>query len=155
PALPSGVRYLSAGVDPAGIKVALDGVTVKPFSVLPATVDGRATTYSAQDGLLTATATGAPQNGPPAPITLSTRPTIVANTLDLTPHEIRMFGLPFPAKDVLAEVKTPATTYPLQPLPAHLAYRGVEVLPHGLRINLNGRNIDFGRGMLAGTGCHP
>jgi hypothetical protein len=150
-----GVRYLSASVDAAGIKVAVGGVTVEPFSVLPATVDGRATTYGAEDGLLTATATGAPENGPPAPIMLSTRPTIVGNTLDLTPHEIRMFGLPFPAKDVLAEVKTSATTYPLQPLPAHLAYRGVEVLPQGLRISLSGRDIDFGKGMLAGTGCHP
>jgi LmeA-like phospholipid-binding len=155
PALPSGVRYLSASVDAAGIKVAIGGVTVEPFSVLPATVDGRATTYAAQDGLLAATATGAPENGAPAPIMLSTRPTIVGDTLDLTPHEIRMFGLPFPAKDVLAEVKTSVTTYPLQPLPAHLGYRGVEVLPQGLRINLSGRNIDFGRGMLAGTGCHP
>jgi hypothetical protein len=155
PALPGGVRYLSASVDAAGIKVAIGGVTVEPFSVLPATVDGRATTYGAQDGLLTATATGAPENGPPAPITLSTRPTIVGNTLDLTPHEIRMFGLPFPAEDVLAEVKTSGTTYPLQPLPAHLTYRGVQVLPKGLRIDLSGRNVDFGTGMLAGSGCHP
>jgi hypothetical protein len=153
PALPNGVRYLSASVDIAGIKVAIGGVTVEPFSVLPATVDGRATTYGAEDGLLTATATGAPENGSPAPITLSTRPTIVGNALDLTPHEIRMFGLPFPAEDVLAEVKTPVTAYPLQPLPAHLAYRDVEVLPHGLRIRLTGKNIDFGQGMLAGTGC--
>jgi hypothetical protein len=155
PALPSGVRYLSASVDAAGIRVAIGGVTIEPFSVLPATVNGRATRYGAEDGLLTATVTGAPQNGPPAPITLSTRPTINANTLDLTPHEIWMFDLPFPAKDVLAEVKTPVTTYPLQPLPAHLAYTGVEVLPRGLRMSLSGRNIDLGRGMLAGTGCHP
>jgi len=155
PALPSGVRYLSASVDSAGIKVGIGGVTVEPFSVLPATVDGRATTYGAADGLLTATATGAPGNGPPAPITLSTRPSIIGNALDLTPLEIRMFGLPFPARDVLAEVKTTVSTYPLQPLPAHLAYTGVEVLPKGLRISLSGRNVDFGRGMLAGTGCHP
>jgi len=128
-------------------------VTVEPFSVLPATVDGRATTYGAADGLLTATATGAPGNAPPVPITLSTRPTIAGNTLDLTPHEIRMFGLPFPAKDVLAEVRTSVSRYPLQPLPAHLAYTGVEVLPQALRISLSGRDIDFGRGMLAGTGC--
>jgi hypothetical protein len=147
------VRYLSASVDAAGIKVAIGGVTVEPYSALPATVDGRATTYGAQDGLLTATATGAPENGQPTPIMLSTRPTIAGNTLDLTPHEIRMFGLPFPARDVLAQVKTSGTTYPLQPLPARLAYRGVEVLPQGLRINLSGRNIDFGRGMLTGTGC--
>ncbi|TMM35549.1 MAG: DUF2993 domain-containing protein [Actinobacteria bacterium] len=153
PALPGGVRYLSASVDAAGIKVALGGVTVEPFSVLPATVDGRATTYGAADGLLTATATGAPGNAPPAPITLSTRPTIAGNTLDLTPHEIRMFGLPFPAKDVLAEVRTSVSRYPLQPLPAHLAYTGVEVLPQALRISLSGRDIDFARGMLAGTGC--
>ena len=154
PALPGGVRYLSTGVDGTGIKVSVGGVTVQPFSVLPATVDGRATTYGAQDGLLTATTTGGPENGTPAPITLSTRPSIVGSTLDLTPHEIRMFGLPFPARDVLAEVKTSVATYPLQPLPAHLAYRGVEVLPQGLRISLGGRDIDFGRGMLAGTGCH-
>jgi hypothetical protein len=154
PALPNGVRYLSASVDATGIKVGIGGVTVEPFSLLPATVDGRATTYGAENGLLTATASGAPENGPPAPITLSARPTIVGNTLDLTPHEIRMFGLPFPAQDVLAEVKTSGTTYPLQPLPANLAYRGVEVLPQGLRINLSGRNVDFGRGMLAGNGCH-
>jgi hypothetical protein len=130
-------------------------VTVEPFSALPATVDGRPTTYGAEDGLLTATVTGAPDNGSPAPITLSTRPTISGNTLDLTPHEIQVFDLPFPAQDVLAEVKTSVTTYPLQPLPAHLAYTGVEVLPQGLRISLSGRNIDLGRGMLTGTGCHP
>ena len=153
PPLPNGVRYLSAGVDATGIKVGIGGVTVQPFSALPATVDGRATTYGAQNGLLTATATGAPQNGPPAPITLSTRPTIAGNTLDLTPHEIRMFGLPFPAQDVLAQVKTSGTTYPLQPLPAHLRYRGVQVLPHGLQISMSGRDIDFGQGMLGGSGC--
>ena len=63
------------------------------------------------------------------------------------------FGLPFPAKDVLAEVRTSVSRYPLQPLPAHLAYTGVEVFPQALRISLSGRDIDFGRGMLAGTGC--
>jgi hypothetical protein len=66
-----------------------------------------------------------------------------------------MFNLPFPAKDVLAEVKTSVTSYPLQRLPAHLAYTGVEVLPQGLRINLSGRNVDLERGMLTGAGCHP
>jgi hypothetical protein len=152
PVLPSGVRYLSVHVDDTGLKVNVGGVTVKPFSALPSTVDGRSTTYRAQNGLLAVTTTGNPSKHS-MPIVLHATPTITGTTLDLAPDKIEMFGVTFPARDVLTQISPEMTTFPLQALPAGLAYRGVEVLPAALRIALNGRNVTLRKGALADSEC--
>jgi hypothetical protein len=150
PALPSGVRYRSAAIDPSGIKVALGGVTVRPFSTLPQP-KGQPTTFGAENGLLTATASSGTHK--PTPIMLHARPRIRGTILDIAPDQIEMFGAHFPAANVLAEVKTQRTTFGLQKLSAGLGYRSVEVLDQGLRIRLDGRDVTMARGSLTGTTC--
>ncbi|MEU4217429.1 LmeA family phospholipid-binding protein [Actinoplanes sp. NPDC026623] len=151
PALPSGVRYRGASVDAGGLKVSLGGVTVKPYSELPATdEEGRATRYGARSGLMTVTVRG---NSRPAPIVLYAKPAITGSTLDLVPRQIRMFGVLFPARNVLAQVTAGATTYPLPPLPAGLAYGAVDVQPDGLRLHLSGEDATLSKGMLGWAGC--
>jgi hypothetical protein len=152
PDLPTGVRYRSVSVDSAGVKVSIDGVTVRSFSELPATVEGRPTTYGAKDGLLTITTSGATTDRP-TPIVLHAKPTIVGNTLDLAPQQVEMFGIQFPAADVLAQMKTDMTKFPLQALPANLAYRGVDVLANGLRVTVGGKNVTIGKEGLGGMSC--
>ena len=90
----------SVAVDAGGIRVTIGGTTVKPFSSLPSTDNGRPTVFGAQDGLLTATARGGP--GDPTPIVLHATPAIHGRTLDITPSQIEMFGTRFPAGDVLS-----------------------------------------------------
>ena len=150
PALPSGVRYRSATVDAGGIKVALGGVTVRSFSTLPQPA-GRPTTFGAENGLLTATASGG--SGEATPIVLHARPKIHDTVLDIAPDQIEMFGARFPAANVLAEVKAQQTTFKLQELSTGLVYRGVEVLDQGLRIRLEGRDVTMVRGSLTGITC--
>jgi hypothetical protein len=151
PTLPNGVRYTGAAVDPSGLKVSLGGVTVKPYSELPPTdEEGRATSYGAKSGLMTVTTRG---NSRPTPIVLYAKPVITGSTLDLSPQQIRMFGVQFPAKDVLAQVKADNTKYPLQPLPANLSYGAVEVQPGALRLHVSGKDADLAKGMLGGSGC--
>lgn len=153
PTLPNGVRYKSVSVDGAGVKVAVGGVTVQPFSVLPATSNGQKITYGAQGGFLTATTKGAPSGGQQAPVVLYGNPRIVGNSLDLAPRKIQMFGMLFPADDVLSQVKAPSTKFPLQALPDHLSYTGVSVLPSGLRITVSGRGVTLSKGLMSGAGC--
>jgi hypothetical protein len=150
PALPAGVRYRSVQVDASGIKVALGGVTIRPFSTLPQP-QGRPTTFGAENGLLTATASGRPNQA--TPIVLHARPRIRGNVLDIAPHEIEMFGTLFPAANVLAEVKAPQTAFRLQKLSTGLTYRSVEVLDDGLLIRLDGRDVTIARGSLTGRTC--
>lgn len=153
PALQRGLRYRSVDVNRSGIKMAVGGVVVKPFSELPATTDGVRTTFGAQDGLLTATSHGMPSRGPQLPVTLFVRPTIVDDALDLAPHSIRMLGMLFPASDVLSRMKIQNTRYPLQALPPSLAYEGVEVLPTGLRLLVSGKDVPLSGDLLGGGGC--
>jgi hypothetical protein len=153
PALQRGLRYKSVDVDRTGIKVAVGGVVVKPFSELPSTADGIRTTFGAEDGLLTATIHGLPSRGQQAPITLFARPTIVGDALDLAPHSIAMLGTLFPAADVLSRMKVQTTRYPLQALPPSLAYEGVEVLPSGLRLLVSGKDVPLSADLLGGKGC--
>jgi hypothetical protein len=149
PALPSGVRYTGARVDAGGLKVSLSGVTVKPYSELPAKdEDGRPTTYGAKDGLMTVTTRG---SAGPTPIVLYAEPAIAGSTLDLSPRRIRMFGVLFPAGDVLAQVKADSTEYPLQALPAGLSYGAVDVLPDGLRLHVSGKDATLTKGTLGGS----
>jgi hypothetical protein len=155
PALPPGVRYRSVSVDGAGVKVTVGGVTVRPFSELPPVSDGVQVTYGARDGSLTATAGGMPSRGSPSPIILFARPRIVGNTLDLAPQSIQVFGALFPAADVLSQIKVPDTRYPLQALAPGLAYTGVEVLPSGLRLLVNGKDVPLSTSLMGGTGCAP
>ncbi|MDQ1286499.1 MAG: hypothetical protein QG622_64 [Actinomycetota bacterium] len=152
PALPTGVRYRSVSVD-NGITVAVGGVTVRPFSALPATSNGRAVTYGAQDGFLTATTKGTPSNGSPTPVVLAGHPRIVGNTLDLAPRTIQMFDTVFPAADVMAQIGAPATKYPLEKLPGSLSYAGVSVAPGGLQITVRGKGVTLSKGLMGGTGC--
>ena len=151
PPLPSGVRYSGASVDARGLKVSLGGVTVKPYSELPATDEqGRATSYGARSGLMTVTTRG---NSRPTPIVLYAKPVIAGNTLDLSPQQIRTFGVLFPAQNVLAQVEAGSTKYPLQALPAGLAYGAVDVQPDGLRLHVSGKDATLSKGMLGGAGC--
>lgn len=149
PALPPGVRYRSVSVDGAGIKVAVGGVTVRPFSAL-SSGDGRPTTFGAENGLLTATTKGGNPDGTPTPIVLYAKPAITGTTLDIAPQQVEMFGFLFPAKNVLSQVRARETARPLPELPANLAYRGVEVLPDGLRIALSGSDVLLRKGQLTG-----
>jgi hypothetical protein len=149
PALPAGVRYRSVSVDEGGIRLVISGVTVRPFSALQQP-DDRPTRFSAENGLLTATATGSHED---TPIVLYAKPRITGTTLDIAPEQIEMFGTRFPAENVLAEVKARETTYDLQPLPANLAYQSVQVLPDGLLIRLSGRDVTLTKGALAGGEC--
>lgn len=151
PALPAGVTYRSVAVDAGGIRVTIGGTTVKPFSSLPQTDNGRPTVFGAQDGFLTATAKGG--SGGATPIVLHSRPAIHGRTLDIAPAQIEMFGSLFPAGDVLGQVKAQQTAYPLQALASGLAYTGVEVQASGLLIHVSGRNVDLPRGSLTGGGC--
>ncbi|GAA4691442.1 LmeA family phospholipid-binding protein [Phytohabitans rumicis] len=152
PALPSGVRYRSVSVDSGGVKVAVGGVTVQPFSEL-STGDGRPTTFGAEGGLLTATTKGGNPDGTPTPIVLYAKPTIAGAKLDIAPQQIEMFGFLFPADNVLSQVRARETSYPLQALPANLEYRAVEVLPEGLRITLSGKDVTLQKGQLTGSTC--
>jgi hypothetical protein len=147
PALPAGVQYKSVAVSPAGIAVGVGGVTVRPFSQLPRKVDGVTTKYSEDNGLLAATATGG-VNPRPTNVTAYIKPRITGNTLDMTPQQIRLFGALVPARDVLAGTNQRNTKQPLQALPAGLAYRGIEVLPNGLRITIGGKNITLNTAQL-------
>lgn len=151
PTLPPGVTYRSASVDGSGLKVALDGVTVRSYSQLPAKQGGRPATYGAQNGLMTVTTRGT--GGARNPIVLYSKPRITGSTLDLAPQQIEMFGILFPARNVLAEVDSSDTAYPLQALPTNLAYRGVEVLPDGLRISMSGKDVTLRKGALGSAGC--
>jgi hypothetical protein len=150
PALTSAVRYRSATIDASGIKVALGGVTVRPFSTLPQP-EGQPTTFGAENGLLTATASGGTDQA--TPIVLHARPRIRGTVLDLAPDQIEMFGAHFPAANVLAQVKAQHTTFGLQKRSTGLRYRSVEVLDHGLRIRLDGRDVTMARGSLTGATC--
>ncbi|MCW6005184.1 DUF2993 domain-containing protein [Micromonospora sp. CPCC 205371] len=151
PALPPGVTYRSVKVDSAGIKVAVGGTTIQPFSEL-SSGDGRPTTFSAEDGLLTATTKGGNPDGSPTPIVLYAKPRITGTTLDIAPQEIEMFGFLFPADNVLSQVRARETSYPLQALPTNLQYQGVEVAPEGLRITLSGKDVVLQKGGLTGGG---
>lgn len=153
PALPAGVRYRSVGVDSAGVKVAVGGETVKPYSQVPQPRDGIQTTYGAQDGLLTASTKGMPSSGSGSTITLYARPRIEGTTLDLDPQTIELFGTQFPADAVLSQIGPQGTTYPLEALPAGLGYAGVQVLPSGLRVLVNGKDADLPAGLPGGKGC--
>jgi hypothetical protein len=150
PALPAGVRYQSVAVDGGGIKVAVGGVTVEPFSALKQPDVAHPTTFGAENGLLTATAKGGSDK--PTPVVLHARPAIEGATLQIAPQQIEMFGVLFPASSVFAEVKAQQTAYPLQALPAGLAYQGVDVLATGLRIRLGGADVTLAKGALAGGG---
>ncbi len=152
PALPAGVRYRSVSVDTTGIRVAVGGVTVTPFSQL-STGDGRPTTFGAEDGLLTATTRGGNPDGSPTPIVLYATPRIAGNVLDIAPRQIEMFGIRFAAADVLAQVRSRPTAHALQELPDNLAYRTVEVLPAGLKITMSGTDVTLRKGQLTGAGC--
>jgi hypothetical protein len=149
PALPHGVTYRAATVDPAGIHVTLGGTTVQPFSSLPQDADHPAV-FGAANGLLTATATG---SGAATPIVLHSRPAIRGRTLDLAPSEIEMFGTRFPAAEVLSQVTGQQTAFPLQALAPGLTYAGVTVQPDGLLIHVIGHDASLPRGTLAGGGC--
>lgn len=151
PTLPAGVRYRSVSVDGTGIKVVIGGTTVKPFSELPAKVGGRPTTYGARNGLLAVTSRGT-SSASPMTVVLYAKPTIAGTVLDLAPRQIEIFGVRFPAADVLSHIKAPTTRYPLRALPTNLAYRSVDVLADGLRITLSGRNVTLGKDTLGG-GC--
>jgi hypothetical protein len=152
PALPNGVTYRSVSVDEAGVKVAVGGVTVRPFTDLPPLGDGPKPAFGAENGLLTATTRGASTAGGATQVVLFAEPKIVDNVLDLTPREIEMFGTLFPADAVFAQIDAPATSYPLQALPTGLAYTGVTVLDGGLRIAVSGKDLDLSPGALGG-GC--
>jgi hypothetical protein len=152
PALPPGVRYQSVSVDDAGVKVAVGGVTVRPFSAL-SSGDGRPTTFGAENGLLTATVKGGNPDGAPTPIVLYAKPRITGGKLDIAPQQIEMFGFLFPAESVLAQVRARDTAHPLQALPTGLEYRSVEVLPQGLRITMSGTDVVLQKGQLTGSGC--
>ena len=149
PALPSGVRYRSVSVDSGGIRLVISGTTVKPFSALRQPPD-HPTTFSAEDGLLTATAKGSTED---TPIVLYAKPRITGTTLDIAPEQIEMFGTRFPARNVLAEVKAQETTHELQELPPNLVYQGVEVQPDGLLIRVGGRDVMLTKGSLTGGSC--
>lgn len=153
PALPSGLRYQSVGVDSSGIHAVIDGATVKPYSELPATIDGRPATYGVTGDLLAVTTTGTATDRPVS-VVLHTKPTITGTTLDLRPDQIEMFGVMFPARDVLATLKVQSTRYRLRSLPPHLVYQGVEVLTGGLRITMNGKDVTLRRGELGNASCH-
>ncbi len=156
PALPAGVRYRSVSVDSSGIKVAVGGTVVTPLSHLPAGPDGPQVTFGARNGLLTATSRGMSSHGKLTPTTLYAHPKIVGSSLDVSPDSIQMFGVLFPAADVLAEMKLPSTAYPLQALPPGLRYSGVEVLPTGLHILVTGTDVALpAGGLLGGAGCRP
>ncbi|MEV6303499.1 DUF2993 domain-containing protein [Actinoplanes sp. NPDC051861] len=145
PALPGGVTYRSVSVDPQGIKVVIGGVTTRPFSVLKQP-PGAPTVFGAENGLLTATTKREPEKD--TPVVLYGRPVIKGSTLDISPDRIDMFGVRFPAANVLAEVAPQQTTQALRELPPGLAYTGVEVLPDGLRIRLTGRDVTLQQGSL-------
>ncbi|WP_433381787.1 LmeA family phospholipid-binding protein [Actinoplanes sp. CA-142083] len=151
PALPAGVTYRSVSVDSGGIRLTIGGVTVKPFSALSQPPGDHPTVFGAEDGFLTATQKGG--SGDATPISLHGRPQIRGATLDISPKEIEMFGVRFPAANVLAEVTPQQTTFPLQKLPANLAYDRVEVLPDALRIHLTGKDVTLAKGSLTGGGC--
>jgi hypothetical protein len=148
PTLPAGVGYRSVSVDSSGIKVVISGVNVKPFAALQQPPDGRPTTFGAENGLLTAAASGG--TGSPTPVTLYAKPAVTANTLAIQPTQIEMFGIRFPAADVLAQVTSPPTSFPLQKLPPGLTYQSVQVLPKGLLIHLSGANVTLTKGVLCG-----
>lgn len=148
PALPAGIRYRSVSVDSGGIKVAVSGVTVQPFSSLPRPDGGPVTTYGAEKGLLTVTTIGSA--GRTMPVTVFARPTITGNKLDIAPQQIAMFGALFRAADVFAEVRAQSSAYALQALPANLHYRDVQVVPDGLRLHLTGTDVTLGKGLLGG-----
>jgi hypothetical protein len=153
PALPSGVAYRSVSVSPAGVQVAVGGVTVRPFSDLPAENNGQKTSYGAQNGMLTASTLGTPGAKGATPIVLISNPRIADGKLDLAPKRIRVFGTEFPAHDVLSQILGQSTVVPLQKLPSGLSYTGVKVLPQGLRITVTGRNVDLAKGLPGGSGC--
>ena len=151
PALPAGVTYRSVAVDAGGIRVALAGVTVKPFSALAQPPGDNPTVFGAEDGFLTASQKGG--SGDATPVVLYGRPQIHGATLDISPQQIEMFGIRFPARNVLREVAAQQTTFPLQALPANLRYDKVEVLPAALRIHLSGKDVTLARGSLTGGSC--
>ena len=151
PALPPGVAYRSVTVDAGGIRLTIGGVTVRPFSALSQPPGDHPTVFGAENGFLTATQKGG--TGDPTPIVLHGRPQIRGTTLDISPRQIEMFGVRFPAANVLAEVTAQQTTFPLQSLPRNLVYDRVEVLPAALRIHLTGQDVTLTRGSLTGGGC--
>ncbi|GAA2634085.1 LmeA family phospholipid-binding protein [Paractinoplanes durhamensis] len=150
PVLPSGVSYRSVSVDAQGIKVVIGGVTTQPFSVLKQP-PGNPTVFGAEGGRLTATATGG--SGEATPVVLYGRPVIKGSTLDIAPDQVEMFGVRFPAANVLSQVAPQETTYELQKLPAGLIYAGVDVQPNGLLIRLTGQDVTLQRGALTGGSC--
>ena len=152
PKLPSGVAYRAASVDADGVKVVVGGVTVNPFSKMPPSGNGLPTTYGAQDGLLTVTTKGMPASGAKSTITLYSVPRITGSVMDVSPQQIEVLGALFPAQDVLSEIGAQNTTYQLDALPSGMSYTGVQVLPDGIRVLVNGRNVVLGRG-LPGQVC--
>lgn len=146
PALPAGVNYQSVSVDSQGIHVAVGGVTVRPFSVLPKSTPGAV--FSAQNGLLVTTVKGEPANTKPTTIVMLARPRISDGALVLQPEQFVILGTVFSAGDVMSQVKIPGTRYPLPVLPAHMAYTGVDVLPGDLLVKLAGSNVTLTKNMF-------
>ncbi|HEY6798261.1 MAG TPA: LmeA family phospholipid-binding protein [Kineosporiaceae bacterium] len=147
PALPNGVAYRSVTVDDQGVKVAVGGVTVRPFSGVSGGPPGG--TFGASNGLLTATYHGPPAAAGPLPIVMMAKPTIADGQLRVDPQRFVILKTLFPAQTVLGQVTLPATRYPLQALPAHLSYTGVEVLPDALRLRVSGKDVNLTKGMFS------
>jgi hypothetical protein len=64
-----------------------------------------------------------------------------------------MFGVDFPAGDVLAQVKVEGTKFPLQALPAGLAYVAVDVQDDALRLHVSGENATLTGDAFGGAEC--
>jgi LmeA-like phospholipid-binding len=147
PALPAGVAYRGVTVDNQGVKVVVGGVTVRPFSAVSGGPPGG--TFGASKGLLTATYHGPPTSAGPLPIVMLARPEIVGTELRVQPQRFLILNTLFPAQMVQKEVTLPATRFPLQALPAHLSYTGVDVLPDALRLRFSGQDVALTKGAFA------
>lgn len=146
PTLPAGVHYQSASVDSQGVHVAVGGVTVRPFSVIPDSTPGAV--FSAQNGLLVTTVKGEPASTKPTTIVMLARPAISGGVLVLQPERFIILDTVFSARDVMSQVKVSGTRYSLPKLPAHLTYTGISVLNHALLLKVSGEHVTLTKNMF-------
>jgi hypothetical protein len=149
PALPAGVNYLSASVDSAGMHVGVGGVTVQPFSSMSTGTPGAV--LSAQNGLLVTTVKGAPANAKPMTIVMLAKPRIEGSAFVIQPERFIILQTVFTAADVMSQIAFPSTRRALPPLPAHMGYNSIDVLPGGLRIHVSGSNVTVSKSMFSGS----
>jgi hypothetical protein len=155
PTLPVGLAYRSITPENDGLHVALGGVATTPLSALPASVGGRAVSYSASNGLL-GISTSISLLVTKVPVTIWAQPTLSAGTLTMVPRSVQFLGenrspSDLLARSVLSQISQSQLTRKLPALPAGVNYQSVSVDSLGVHMAVGGVTVRPFSVMASGT----